>query len=53
MQPVGNTISLSPHLILRTFKVQSSSNESFTVKQLHYTGWPDHGVPSGDSQESF
>ena len=21
--------------------------------QLHYTGWPDHGVPSGESIDSF
>ena len=23
------------------------------MAQLHYTGWPDHGVPSGDSIKSF
>lgn len=23
------------------------------MKQLHYTGWPDHGVPTGASMESF
>ena len=23
------------------------------VKQLHYSGWPDHGVPSGKTMESF
>lgn len=23
------------------------------MRQLHYTGWPDHGVPSGDSMTSF
>ena len=23
------------------------------VQQLHYTGWPDHGVPSGATMDSF
>ena len=23
------------------------------VQQLHYTGWPDHGVPTGASMDSF
>ena len=23
------------------------------IRQLHYTGWPDHGVPSADSLQSF
>lgn len=23
------------------------------ITQLHYTGWPDHGVPSGESMKCF
>lgn len=23
------------------------------ITQLHYTGWPDHGVPSGESMKYF
>lgn len=41
--------NLTPHLVLRHFLV----NGSLKVRQLHYTGWPDHDVPSGDSMASF
>ena len=40
--------TLSQDLVMRRFKV----NDQIKT-QLHYTGWPDHGVPSGASMESF
>ena len=27
--------------------------QSREIRQLHFTGWPDHGVPSNQSLESF
>jgi protein tyrosine phosphatase len=27
--------------------------KSHKVKQIHYTGWPDHGLPTGTSIEDF
>ena len=47
-------VKLSPHLILRQFEVtDSNSQKTLVVKQLHYVGWPDHGVPTGESMNSF
>lgn len=43
---------LSPDLVLRHLTVRTQHG-SHSVRQLHYTGWPDHGVPSGDSMEAF
>jgi len=39
-------------LILREFAVEGEGR-SFVTKQIHYTGWPDHGIPSGHSMEDF
>ena len=44
---------MSAHLICRTFTVSNSDKKELTVRQLHYTGWPDHSVPDGDSMASF
>lgn len=46
---------LSAHLTARYFAVSDKTTgvKDQLVKQLHYTGWPDHGVPSGDSMASF
>ena len=41
--------------MLRQFKLTDTTLgiKDRIVAQLHYTGWPDHGVPSGDSILSF
>jgi protein tyrosine phosphatase len=46
---------LTNHLVVRKFKLNDSEfrRKDMIVKQLHYTGWPDHGVPSGTTMESF
>jgi len=40
-------VQLSQHLVERRFHVKSAltNPEGIIVRQLHYTGWPDHGVP--------
>lgn len=47
---------LSPTLTLRKFIVDDefTGTKQREVRQLHYTGWPDHGVPTGEkNMESF
>lgn len=45
---------MSKYLIERKFKVTDlTTGESLNTTQLHYIGWPDHGVPSGDSSQEF
>jgi len=36
----------------RTFQV-TLDGKTLVTKQLHYVGWPDHGVPSGASIDDF
>jgi len=36
----------------RTFKV-TDNGKSHEVIQIHYKGWPDHGVPTNESLSSF
>ena len=49
------TVQLTPHLYLRKFKVTDTDLgiADREIRQLHYTGWPDHGVPSNESLTSF
>lgn len=51
----GPTVNFSEHLVMRRMKVSDSQLgiENREVRQLHYTGWPDHGVPSNESLHSF
>ena len=55
MQSKGPTVQLTPNLFLRKILLSDSelgiSNRE--VRQLHYTGWPDHGVPTDSSLMSF
>ena len=44
---------LSETLVERIFEVKDKSGKSLRVRQLHYVGWPDHGVPSGTSMKDF
>ena len=46
---------LTSHLIKRHFLLTDpfTGHTDTPIQQLHYTGWPDHGVPSGDSMDSF
>jgi len=39
-----------PNIIIRTFTLKRGEEER-VIKQVHYTGWPDHGVP--ESVEEF
>lgn len=50
-----NSTALGPSLELREFEIIRSSHQDkvHKVKQLHYIGWPDHGVPTGASMEDF
>jgi protein tyrosine phosphatase len=51
----AQTIKLTPNLSIRSFKL-TDTDLGITgreIRQLHYDGWPDHGVPSGISIDSF
>lgn len=39
---VVSVTEMTPGLVMRRFKI-----DQLDVTQLHYVGWPDHGVPSG------
>jgi tyrosine-protein phosphatase non-receptor type 4 len=46
--------SLGANLIGRQFEIlDHSTKEKHYVRQLHYVGWPDHDVPSGESIQDF
>lgn len=46
---------MTPSLFLRKFKLTDPALgiADREIRQLHYTGWPDHGVPTGSSMNSF
>ena len=52
---IGESQHLTDHLTLRTFELSDEFTglKNFRVTQLHYEGWPDFGVPSGPSMQSF
>lgn len=54
VEPIETTL-LTDHLVLRKFKVTDKvfGRKDMIVQQLHYIGWPDHGVPTGASMTSF
>ena len=47
--------NLTSHLQKRTFTLTDTftDRKDMPITQLHYSGWPDHGVPSGDTMDSF
>ena len=51
----GANQNLTDHLILRSITLTDHKLgiSGRKIQQLHYTGWPDHGVPSASSLQSF
>ena len=47
------SVKLGGTLESRNFEVTAFEGTIHKVKQLHYVGWPDHGVPTGTSIEDF
>lgn len=37
---------LAEHCTIRTLVAQKKGGSPLTVKQFHYIGWPDHGIPN-------
>jgi protein tyrosine phosphatase len=37
----------------RVFQIKGPDGSIFETRQLHYVGWPDHGVPTGASIDDF
>lgn len=49
-----STNQISKYLIERIFEVTDlTTGKKVETRQLHYVGWPDHGVPTKDSLEEF
>ena len=48
-------IQITPFLWIRKFSLTDGDLgiSSRQVRQLHYTGWPDHGVPTNQAMVSF
>ena len=45
---------LGEFLVQREISVKNNrTGENCEVTQIQYTGWPDHGVPTGTSMEDF
>ena len=53
VQPSGDgnhEVKLAPHLFYRKYKLNDRDMGIYDreVRHLHYTGWPDCGVPDND-----
>ena len=55
VQMTAPAVQLTDSLILRKFTLTDNDLgiTSREIRQLHYTGWPDHGVPTDSSLQSF
>ena len=48
-----NETQINEFTIIRDIKFINEKNEEKTVKQIHFIGWPDHGVPNNQDGKSF
>lgn len=48
-----NHIQVSSFLETRLMKVIRPDGKEQHIEQVHFTGWPDHGVPDGQAEHNF